>query len=646
MKYRFAMTLAAALGLVLTVPQAGVHASSLGFNPAVVFTVPGATFPNDIAVGDLNHDGYADLVVANVSQPLAILLNNHDGTFTLTNFGIARNAVALADLNGDGNLDLITLGSVTNNPPANNAQIYYGDGTGNFGQPITLPSAGSDPQGVVVADVTGDGRPDIIIVGGNSPQAVVNIQQPDGSFIPLANAVTMPTLAGQVGPAMPWTVAAGDLNGDGKPDLIFGTTSFSGSTSRNDTLVFINGGLGVFTFASSMQSGDMFVQIADMNRDGKMDIVNVDPTRASIDVHLNTGNDSNHNPTFAPSQVGPAFSTDPIGNGIHGLRVADMDGDGKLDVVVGGGSQPGPFGSPTASGFAVFAGDGTGALGAPLKIGNTAGATAIGDFNNDGNPDVARAAQITGQGTTVLISISTLPPSKPAARVAADFSLSTDLTGHAAVTLDGSASTGPNLTYTWTEGATQLSTGTTAIVSVPLSGFGVHHLTLTVSNFAGTSSAALNVTLLIPTVGGPAGADGPKGDTGAAGLPGPKGDTGDPGPKGDKGDAGAQGDKGDSGPKGDPGANGAPGAKGDTGPKGDSGVAGAPGAKGDMGPKGDPGANGAQGAAGFSSPLLFLADGQAPPPGYVLLGTFKGSVQLTGAQGQGKSVTVFVYQRQ
>src|SRR5262249_60472962 len=127
-------------------------------------------------------------------------------------------------------------------------------------------------------------------------------------------------VSGQTGPATSWGISAGDLNGDGKPDLIVGSQSFNGTTVRNDTLVFINNGAGAFTLASSMQSGDPFVKIADMNHDGKMDIVNVDPSRQSIDVRLNTGNDSSHNPTFGAALVGPAYSADPIANAIIALK--------------------------------------------------------------------------------------------------------------------------------------------------------------------------------------------------------------------------------------------------------------------------------------------------------------------------------------
>lgn len=147
-----------------------------------------------------------------------------------------------------------------------------------------------------------------------------------------------------------------------------------------------------------------------------------------------------------------------------------------------------------------------------------------------------------------------------------------------------------------------------------------------------TSSCKGNETALNWNAQGPAGPQGPKGDTGPQG---PKGDTGLQGPKGDtglqgpKGDTGLQGPKGDTGAKGDTGPKGDPGAKGDTGPQGDPGPKGDPGPQGDPGPKGDTGAQGPPGAGAtvyqklvssvtFGNPGRELAGVDLPAGSYLL----------------------------
>lgn len=227
----------------------------------------------------------------------------------------------------------------------------------------------------------------------------------------------------------------------------------------------------------------------------------------------------------------------------------------------------------------------------------------------------------------------------PVANAGPDQTVSTGLTGQASILLDASGSTGTGTkVYTWRDGATVVSSGTSPTALVTMSGFGAHGITLTVSNAFGTTSDAMTVTLLIPTSIGP---QGPQGNTGATGAQGPAGADGAIGPQGLQGLTGATGAQdpaGTPGADGAPGAPGAPGANGAIGaqgPQGLQGPAGATGAAGTDGAPGTPGAQGVQGPAGPMGPMgpigptgtlvvppgtiIELRAGSPAPAGYRLL---------------------------
>jgi hypothetical protein len=135
------------------------------------FRTPAAYVPNppaggfsNIAVGDINNDGWPDLVLTNLNIPysnLYVMLNNQRGGFNQVpaTFGALTNQAILADVNGDGNLDVIISGI-----SSGGAFVYLGDGTGGFTYQVTL----ADPMGIpgfnMVADLNGDGIPDIAVL--------------------------------------------------------------------------------------------------------------------------------------------------------------------------------------------------------------------------------------------------------------------------------------------------------------------------------------------------------------------------------------------------------------------------------------------------------------------------------------------------
>ncbi|MCX6339680.1 MAG: VCBS repeat-containing protein [Candidatus Aureabacteria bacterium] len=170
--------------------------------------------PCSIAVGDFNGDKNLDLAVVNGdSKSISVLIGNGDGRFaSAVNYGVGwlPDSVAANDLNGDGNLDLAVV-----NYGDESISVLRGNGDGTFGFAVDHP-AGPRPSSVVLSDFNGDGNPDIAMDNGSNyadwPQDVtVLLNSGSGVFAPGV---------GYYGGCQIESLASGDLNGDGKPDLV------------------------------------------------------------------------------------------------------------------------------------------------------------------------------------------------------------------------------------------------------------------------------------------------------------------------------------------------------------------------------------------------------------------------------------------
>jgi hypothetical protein len=166
-------------------------------------------------------------VTANASGSVSVLLGDGHGNFqTAVNYPVGAGAasVALGDFNGDGKLDIVTANAGSAGPvlgevpsgatPGHTVSVLLNDGHGHFGPAVAYP-VGAGPRSVAVGDVNGDGKPDIITAnsGGTTPGNTVSVLLGDGrgSF----SAATSYRVGSQ-----PIAVAVGDVNGDGKPDLV------------------------------------------------------------------------------------------------------------------------------------------------------------------------------------------------------------------------------------------------------------------------------------------------------------------------------------------------------------------------------------------------------------------------------------------
>jgi hypothetical protein len=229
--------------------------------------------PTAVAIGDLNSDGRADVVVANYSSSgtVSVLLGNGDGTLgspTAYATGDYSVAVALADVNGDGNLDIVcanlnldqlTLGGT--------ASVLLGKGDGTFAAAVNYV-AGKNLTSLVLADFNGDGHIDIASSDVSSGNVAVLLNNGDGTF---QSAVQYP--AG----AYPFSLGTADFNGDSKADLAVtnfcdvSQGNFSCTSSQTTVTVLLGHGDGTFGSAVAYQAGPspFNLAIADLNSDGK-----------------------------------------------------------------------------------------------------------------------------------------------------------------------------------------------------------------------------------------------------------------------------------------------------------------------------------------------------------------------------------------
>jgi FG-GAP-like repeat len=195
-------------------------------------------YAESVAVGDFNGDGKLDLAVANneFNGYVSILLGNGDGTFQAPAHyaaGSNANSVAMGDFNGDGKADLAVTDGSTN---SGSVEILLGNGDGTFQAPATY-TAGNYPISVAVGDFDGDGRPDLAMANyADAGSVTILLGNGDGTFQAPATYAT-----GRYATS----VAIGDLNGDGKPDLAV----TDGSPSSGSVAILLGNGDGTFSAA-------------------------------------------------------------------------------------------------------------------------------------------------------------------------------------------------------------------------------------------------------------------------------------------------------------------------------------------------------------------------------------------------------------
>lgn len=363
--------LTASLSVVALAPDA--RAATLSFAPAVTYATggTGGDEPRSVAVGDFNGDGRPDIAHTSFYTGVRVRLNDGTGAFpTSTTYGTGSepNAVAVGDLNGDAKLDLAVA-----NRSGSSVSVLLGNGDGTFVAAVSFTTGafGSNPYSVAIGDLNGDGKLDLAIanVGTDNVAVLLNTA---------ATGAVIPTFAAHVDFAAgdgPFSVAIGDLSGDGRPDLVT-------ANEYNDSVsVLVNttaSGAAVPSFAAHVDyataDGPLSVALGLLNADSNLDLAaaNIFAGR-NVSVLIGNGDGTLAAATSFPL---PAVAGSP-----YAVKMGDFDGDGRLDLATAN------FNGPSAS---VLLGDGSGAfsVGGTYTTGSSPYSVAAGDFNGDGKLDL------------------------------------------------------------------------------------------------------------------------------------------------------------------------------------------------------------------------------------------------------------------
>ena len=488
--------------------QGSSQASGLNFANAVTFG-SGGSEAYSIAVADVNGDGKPDLVVANAnSATVGVLLGNGDGTFqtavTYGSGGYTATSVAVADVNGDGKPDLlVTICGCANGT----VSVLLGNGDGTFQTAVSYGSGGAGATSVAVRDLNGDGKPDLVVgnycINSSCVNGVVGVLlgNGDGTF---QTAVTYPSDG-----IYAFSVAAADVNGDGKPDLLVANLLNNNSTDGSVSVLLGNGD-GTFQTAVTYDSGGyeaLSLAVADVNGDGKFDLVvaNVcvngnDCKNGAVGVLLGNGDG-----TF---QTAASYGSGGNEGGlvVGSVTVADVNGDGKPDLVVANQGN----GNNGNVGVLLSNGDGTFQTAVTYGSGGYyATSVAVADVNGDGKPDLVVANRCANPGSncgesssgTVGVLINTSISATTTALVSSlnPSNLGQAVTFTATVTAQGFYKGPPTGTVSFYDGTTNLGSSNlnssgVATLTISTLAVGTHSMTATYNgdtNFVPSTSPVL-----------------------------------------------------------------------------------------------------------------------------------------------------------
>ena len=296
--------------------------------------------------------------------------------------GALPTSVAIGDFNGDGKADL-----AVKNENSGNVSILLGNGDGTFAAAVNF-AVGTEPWSVAVGDFNGDGKADLAVAdagsdGGDSVSILLG--NGDGTFAAAANYA--------VG-VLPYAVAVGDFNGDGKADLACVNES-SGTVS-----ILLGNGDGTFGAAVNYSVGTQpySVVVGDFNSDSKADLAVANLGTGNVSILLGKGDG-----TFGAA-ANYAVAANP-----YSLAQGDFNGDGKTDLAV----TSIVVNSANGASVNILLGNGDGTFAAPVPYGTgTIGySVAVGDFNGDGKADLAA----TGISRNVIILLGVGPATAMAA---------------------------------------------------------------------------------------------------------------------------------------------------------------------------------------------------------------------------------------
>ena len=350
--------------------------------------------PFSVAVGDLDGDGKLDLAVANEgSYAVSVYRNTSSngsvgaGSFAIPidfTTGTQPRSVAIGDLDGDGKLDLAVA-----NQASGTVSIFRNMATSGSIVPSSFAdkidfATGSGPRSVAIGDLDGDGKPDLAVANSGSKTVSVfrNTSSRDSIDIGSFDAKVDFTTGVQ-----PYSVAMGDLDGDGKPELA--TANFSSnniSVFRNTSSsgnIFLNSFATKVDFTTGAQPYS--IALGDLDGDGRPELAVANYVSSTVSVY--------HNMSSSGSIVKGSFAAQvdfATGKGPRSVAMGDLDGDGKTDLVVTNqySDMVSVIRNTATSGSIV---KGSFADKVDFTTGTQPASVALGDLDGDGKPELAVA---------------------------------------------------------------------------------------------------------------------------------------------------------------------------------------------------------------------------------------------------------------
>jgi hypothetical protein len=365
----------------------------------------------DLTVADFDGDGNLDVAqLGPVFEQLSLFTGNGKGAFrgapalgsTTDPYSepFTLSTQAVADITGNGYTDML---SVDNSGAAPYIVAGLSDGKGNFTDMTALSADAVPTLGFlqpVAVDFNKDGRQDMLIAGTDGSLSV-SLSKGDGTFqAPIS--LSLPSLDCELGYA-----AAADINDDGIPDIVatYAGDSACGSSGSTPSGYFVALGRGDGTFATPVftpYGTELYsITIADMNSDGKPDLLLNDIGSGSFAVYLLNGNGDG---TFG---AGIAVSSDYI---VSQVIAGDYNQDGKPDLILFSEGEATDLDADTTAGILLLHGNGDGTFGAPTQLatGNFFFNGSLTDVNGDGVPDIVAALYQTVAAPNTYYGLSTL----------------------------------------------------------------------------------------------------------------------------------------------------------------------------------------------------------------------------------------------